>query len=438
MVSSDFRQKRRGGRVAGEHARGSRRALCVWWPGFELELERARTPALAELPLALSTGGSGTRRAIDRACPLASAAGVRIGIPVSQAIALCPSLVLIEPDPDFYDAACRRVFETLRGWSPIVETSGDRGRAFVGVDGLERLYGPPESQLERILERLTDRFPTGLMADIRLGYAPGKFAAWVAARAAPPGGSTYVPGAGLAGWLARQPVDVLPVSTRMVRRLERLGVARLDRLIEIPEPALVTQFGADGRRALRWATGERIDRVFREPRERPVRVSLDFPAPIGSLEMLHAALDRLLRRALDRPRRGGRSVRGVRLGARLEDGRSWAIRAILASPTGRADRLSSFLRSRIALSPPPHAVEELHLEIFRFGPATSQVELFAPKENAPRARGAIDTAGGDILPELREASRLLRLRLGEESLYRILELQPDSRIPERRHALEAC
>jgi len=436
-MSADLRPQPSRDRIPVTPARGSRKALCVWWPGFELELERARAPALSGLPLALPDVYSGTRRTIAHACPLAAAAGIGTGIPISQAIALCPSLVLLEPDPDFYDAAGRHAFETLCGWSPIVETSGDRGRLFVGVDGLERLYGPPDRQLAEVRTRLRGRFPEGTMSDLRLGYAPGKFAAWVAARAAAPGGMSYVPAAGLAGFLAGQPVEVLPVSTRTIRRLERLGVDRLERLIEIPEPALVAQFGADGRRALEWATGARIDRVVPEPRERPVRVALDFPAPVGSLDLLHAALDRLVRRALKRSRRNGRSVRGIRLGARLEDGRSWAIRAVLKDPTGRSERLSAFLRSRIALSPPPCAVEELRLEIFRFGPVSSQEELFAPKANAPRARGAIETREGDVLPALAEASRLLRLRLGPGALYRVLELQPDSRIPERRYALQA-
>lgn len=415
--------------------RGSRMALCIWWPGFELQLERARASELERLPLALSDSRAGTRRFIDQACPFAMIDGVRPGIPFSQAIALCPSLVLLEQDPDFYDAARDRVLETLRSWSPVVEPSGDRGRLFVGVDGLDRLYGTPAEQLNDVRLRLQRRFPPGAISDVRFGYAPGKFSAWVAARAAVPGGGTIVLPPELAAYLARQPVDVLPVSPRMVQRLKRLGVERLDRLIAIPEPALVAQFGADGRRALAWATGRRIDRVQPELRDRPVRVSLDFPVPIGQLELMHASLDRLLLKALKRSRRSGRSVQGIRLGASLEEGGSWAIRAVLKSPTSRADRLNAFIRSRIALSPPPRAVEGLWLEFFRFGPSTAQVDLFDPKGNAPRVCGAIETEDGELLPALQEASRLLRLRLGEGVLYRVLELQPGSRIPERRHAL---
>ena len=419
-------------------------ALCLWWPGFELELERVRTPQLVDQPLALPTAGD--RRRIEMGCTLAASVGVEPGMIVSQAIALCPSLVLCEPDPDFHDAARDRILDVLRLWSPVVERSADRGRLFVGVDGLERLYGPPARQIAGLRVRLETLSPW-LASSVRVGYAPGKFAAWVAARSAEPAraagsassarpaAAVCVAPADLAAFLARQPVEVLPVSPRMVRRLQRLGVERLGRLVRMPKPALVSQFGADGRRALAWARGERIDRVRPEAPARPIRVALDFPSPIGQLELLHAALDRLIARALEHPRRRGKSVRGLRVSASLEGGGSWSIRAIAREPTSEPERLGVFLRSRIALDRPRRAVETLRLELFRFGPASAQAGLFDPREGAPRALGSLETRNGELLPPFRRAARLLRLRLGGAALYRVLELEPESRLPERRHAL---
>lgn len=424
--------------------RGSRMALCLWWPGFELELERVRTPSLADPPLALPTVGN--RRRIEMGCALAASFGVEPGMIVSQAIALCPALVLCEPDPDFHDAARDRIAEVLRGWSPVVERSVDRGRFFVGVDGLERLYGPPERQIAGLRARIEALSPW-LAASARIGCAPGKFAAWVAARSAEPvrpagsagsrcpGAAVCVAPADLAAFLAPQPVDVLPVSPRMVERLKRLGVERLAGIVRMPEPALVSQFGADGRRALAWARGSRIDRVRPERPARPIRVALDFPSPIGQLELLHAALDRLIGRALEHPRRRGKSVRGLRVSASLEDGGSWSIRAIAREPTSEPARLGAFLRSRIALDRPRRAVETLRLELFRFGPASAQTGLFDPKADAPRAFGSLETKDDELLPAFRRAARVLRLRLGAAALYRVLELEPNSRLPERRHAL---
>ncbi len=409
-------------------------ALCLWLPAFELRLERICAPELSGSPLALLASTGGERRGISQACERAVGAGVRPGMRVSQAVGLCPSLNVIEPDPALYESTQESLLHELQAWSPAVEPSG-RGRFFIGTDGLERLYGPPGDQIAGLLLHLARRFPSRLTADLRVGHAPGKFGAWVAVNRAQPGNPVMVPEERLVSFLSDRSVAVLPVNPRMVRRLEQLGVVRLGQLTRLPEPALIAQFGADGRRALAWATGQRIDPVRPRRRIRPVRVSLDFPAPIGQLEMLHAAVDHLLERGLARPARRGRSIRGVRLGATLDDGRSWSVRTILRDPTSTKRTLGFVLRSRIALHPPPRAVESLSLEFFRFGPPSTQTDLFELKRDAKRKFGGLETAEGTLLPPVCEAARTLKLRLGSGVLYRVLELQPFSRIPERRHAL---
>ena len=99
----------------------------------------------------------------------------------------------------------------------------------------------------------------------------------------------------------------------MIQRLERLGITTLEKIISLPEPALVGQFGPEGRKALEWARGRRVDPVRPLHRPRPIRVSLDFPSPAGRTETIHGALGRLLEKSLSRPARRGRSVHGVRL-----------------------------------------------------------------------------------------------------------------------------
>lgn len=431
------------GSLAGARARptgqsaqpGGRLVVCVWVPVFELCLERIRRPELAGRPLALPAPTGGTRRVVDQGCERARAAGVRPGALLSQAIALCPTLEILEPDPDLYDEAQEMLLARLREWTPLVEPTAERGRVFIGVGGLERLYGPPAEQIKSLTRHLSASFPSPLIARLRLGYAPGKFGAWVAARVARPGMPVRVTEEALPGFLAQQPVRALPVGERMIQRLERLRIGRLGQLAELPEPALVAQFGAEGRRAIAWATGRRIDPVRPEVRFRPIRVAIDFASPVGQLDLLWATLDRLLDRALASPARRGRSVRGVRLSATLEDGGSWSTRAILREPTGRKERIAFILRSRVDLAPPPRAVESLQLELFRFGPPSTQMGLFEPKRDAPRKLGGLETSEGALLPAVREAASQLALRLGEGALFRVLELQPESRIPERRHAL---
>jgi nucleotidyltransferase/DNA polymerase involved in DNA repair len=353
---------------------------------------------------------------------------------VSQAVSLCPSLTLLEPDPAHYQAATQDILEVLEGVSPIVQAA-ERGVFHVGVDGLDRLYGPPRAQMDRILYALLDVLPRPLVAAVRMGRAPGCFGARVAAAAARPGEPVLVEHGELPAFLAPSPVSVLSVPEEMLERLERLDVRTLGELGDLPLSALLRHFGPVGREARELARGERLDPVRPVHRPRPIRVSLDFPLPVGDREALYRGMDRLLERALARPERKERSVRGIRAGGALEGGGSWEISATLREPAAKREALAFPLRQRILLSPPPRAVETLFVELFDFGTPVLQGDLFQRQEEGGRTTHDAPLSAGRISRALREAVRELTLKLGHSPLYRVVEVDPWSRIPERRHAL---
>jgi protein ImuB len=442
---------------------GSRTSLCLWLPTFELRLELVRVPELDETSVALLTGGgegggtggrrfggsgsgdrgSSTARLIHQVSERAWEAGVRPGMTVSRAVTLCPSLTLLEPDPAHYDAAMDEILEALEGMSPVVEPV-KRGLVHVGVDGLGRLHGSPRNQVDRALHLLLEILPRPLVAAIRAGRAPGTFGAWVAAASARPGRPVLVEEGELVPFLAARPVSSLPVSEVMAERLKRLGIRTLEELARIPLPALLRQFGPEGREARALARGERIDPVRPLHRPRPIRVSLDFPAPVGERQALYRGVDRLLERGLARPERKGRSIRALRTGGHLEGGGSWQVEATLREPLAFREALASPLQGRIALHPPPRALETLFVEFFDFGAPATQASLFGRREEGAREVGGAGVGGAEAgragiegtgAKALREAVRELTLRLGHSPLYRVVEVDPWSRIPERRHAL---
>lgn len=414
---------------------GSHTALCLWLPTFELRLELVRSPELDSTSVALLAIEGGTRHSVWQLSERAADAGVRPGQLVSQAVSLCPALTLLEPDPAHYAAAQDALVEVLAELSPVVEPSG-QGCVFLGMDGLGRLHGLPPNQVRRVLRALFRALPPPLVAATRVGLAPGKFGAWVAAASARPGEPVIVPERELGTFLASRPVSALPVQEATLDRLERLGVRTLGELLRFPTPALMGQFGEEGARARAWASGERIDPVRPWRPARPVRVALDFPDPVGQVEIIHGALDRLLERALARPERRGRSVAAVRVGGRLEGSGSWTVDVVLREPTARKESLAYSLKTRIGLVPPPRAVEGLVVELFRFGPPGTQANLFFDrKQTAGSTQLGRDLSEGEIPHSLRDAVRELKLRLGHSPLYRVVEVDPLSRIPERRHAL---
>jgi protein ImuB len=421
----------------GGGGEGSRTSLCLWLPTFELRLELVRAPELDATSVALlSPGETAGRREILQVSERAARAGVQPGMLVSRAVSLCPSLTLLEPDPAHYDAATEQILEVLSGLSPVVQPV-DRGLFHVGVDGLERLYGSPASQVDRILHALLEVLPTPLVAAVRAGRAPGTFGARVSAASARPGAPVLVDEAGLTRFLAPRPIFALPLPPDALARLDRLGVATLGELGRIPAAALLRQFGPAGPESRSLARGERIDPVRPLHRPRPIRASLELPAPVSEVETLHRALDRLLERTLGRPERKDRAVRSLRLGGHLEGGGSWTVDATLREPSARREALAFPLRSRIRLAPPPRALETLFVEFFEFGAPTHQTLLFDRREEGARGADRSPLSSGRISESLREAVRELESKLGHSPLYRVVEVDPWSRLPERRYALLA-
>ena len=123
------------------------------------------------------------------------------------------------------------------------------------------------------------------------------------------------------------------------------------------------------------------------------------------------------------------------MGAHLEGGGSWFVETILREPTSIRERIAAPLRAKMAISPPPKAVETLLLELTDFGAPSTQIGLFDRRSETGRAASGHDFNQGEVPAKLRDAIKELKLRLGHSPLYRVVEVDPWSRIPERRHAL---
>jgi DNA polymerase-4/protein ImuB len=401
-------------------------AVCLWIPLFPLRCEERRRPELQGKPAALLAPTDSRR--IWQISASARRAGVRAGMTVSQAIGACASLTLCEPDPVAYDEAFTRLLLALERVSPVIEPV-ELGRAFVGVDGLERLYGTPAHQL-RVIARTVLHSPVAGRSDapaFRLGYARGKFAAWVAAARAKPNEPVIVPDDHRIAFLEDQPVAALPVSPDTHRRLRQLGLERLGAVARLPEVAMVSQFGNEGRRAWQLATGRQVDPVTGHVRPEPITATLHFPQPAADRGMLDHALRMLVERALRHPRRTGWRVQIVRLRASLEHGASWLAEAALKDPSAHGDRIVAPLLSRLDQSPPTGAVDQLAVEFTAFVRGTDELQLFA--------RDATSTARAGRRHALTDAAREILLRLKRPLLHHVIEVQPWSRIPERRYAL---
>jgi protein ImuB len=389
--------------------------VCVLFPRFQLTVAAGDRRELLQAPCALAPEPGGTQK-VGEVSLAAEAFGVHPGTRLGEALARCPRLSLVPPDPAGVADAWERLLVRLESIGASVEPERP-GLVCFEAQGLLRLYGGIEAVLG--VARRAVRGPA------RFGAAPSRFAAVAAATRARVRRPVIVSGgqAEAREFLASMPVALLrarPALAELPEALERLGIATLGELAALPVAALADRFGRAGLLAYELACGG--DGVLRpRPASEMVRESLELPEA-GSGVQLERGLGLLIDRVLARRERRGRTIRAVVLSAVLvEQGGTWreqmAFREALSDPV----RMRLALAPRLALMPAP--AEELRLAVERFGPPASD------------QRGLLDDPAEARRARLREAIRQTRAAAGSDAALRVLEVDPDSRFPERRAVL---
>jgi protein ImuB len=389
--------------------------VCVLIPRFELAVAAGGREALASGPVALAPE-IGREQLIGESSAAAEAYGVHAGLRLGEALARCPALRLVSPDPAGVADEWDRLLTALEGIGAAVEP-GRPGLAWFDARGLRNLYG---GSVEGVIAAARRALGT----PARLGAAPSRFAAFAAASRARARRAELAPAgpARLAAYLAPLPVELLGrriETAALPPVLERFGIRTLGELAKLPSAALADRFGAAGPLARDLARGGDAPLRPRHPAER-LEERLELPES-ASGPQLERALGLLIDRLLARRERRGRPMRATVLAAKLVEGGTWRARVTFREPLADPRRMRLVLVPRLAELPAPADVLRLRAEGFA-PPSGDQRSLLAEPAAVRAAR-------------LREAVRQARAAAGPDAALRILPVDPDSRVPERRLAL---
>jgi len=199
-----------------------RRILHIVMDAFYASVEQRDNPSLRGRPVAV--GGDPTVRGVVAAASYeARKFGVRSAIPMSRAVRLCPSLVIVRPDFHKYRSVSQQVFAIFKEVTPLVEgLSLDEAYLDVTENSFNEPLGVTVAR--RIKERIKE--VTHLTASA--GVAPNKFLAKIASGWKKPDGLTVVAPERIERFLQGLPVDALwGVGPVTAARLRERGIEKL-------------------------------------------------------------------------------------------------------------------------------------------------------------------------------------------------------------------
>lgn len=258
--------------------------LHIDMDAFFLSVELLDQPELRGKPAVV--GGRSGRSVVTSPSYEARRYGIRSAMPMSQALALYPRLIVIEPSREKYMQASNTVMDVLHDVSPLVEQLSI-DEAFIDVSGARRRLGTPARIAALIKERV--RQATSLPSTV--GVAANKSVAKIASDHSKPDGIGVVPIDQTRQYLAPLPVSVIwGIGPKLHRRLSNANIGTVGDLAQQDPVRMKRWLGAIGPQIVGLARGE-DDRAI-TPRQDAKSVSVEhtFEQDVTSMQELEKFL----------------------------------------------------------------------------------------------------------------------------------------------------
>jgi DNA polymerase-4 len=298
----------------------SRIILHLDLDAFFCAVERQRDPEL--VGKAFAVGGQPDQRGVVASCSYeARAFGVHSAMPMSQAVRLCPDLIIVRHHFDLYRKASREVMSRLGDTTPLVEQISI-DEAFMDVTELGE---PGESVARRLQAAIHDE----LDLPCSFGVASNKLVAKIAnnlgkSQARKGGGSpnaiTVVPPGDEARYLTPLPVDALwGVGPKMAEKLMRLGMRTVGDIARWSEADLQARFGKIGADLSRHARGIDERPVVTEHETKSISKEITYNRDEHNADALKRTLRQLSDGVGKQLRKSGFTCRTVNIKLRWSD-----------------------------------------------------------------------------------------------------------------------
>jgi len=278
-------------------------------------------------------GGMPGHRSVASTCSYeARRYGVHSGMPIKEALRLCPHAVLISGTMKGYVYTSAMLQKIFGHYSPVVEPfSVDE--AFLDITGCHRIYGTVENLVRKMKTEIKDK----LDLTCSVGIAPTRLIAKMGSGENKPDGMTVMDRDDFRRLFFPRPVDALwgiGESTR--RSLAKIGIHTVGDLAAKKEKELKAYFGKNGEYLFDVSNGRDSDEVYTYetlPHDKSMSHETTLIADISEIDKIYSTLLWLSDRVARRLRKGNYHGRTVSVKIRSSNFKTITRDKTLSRPT---------------------------------------------------------------------------------------------------------
>jgi DNA polymerase-4 len=281
---------------------------------FFVAVEQARDPSLRGKKVAV---GGRERGIISSASYEARACGVYTPMPSSQALRVCPDLILVPHTGGAYSEMSRRMFDLCEQVTPIVQRNSiDEGYLDLAPCGLRTL-----AEIEAAARRLQQRIWAELQITVSIGVATNKLVSQIASKLRKPRGFVVVPAGTERDFLAPLGIGRLPgIGTKTEAALKAQGITLIRDLESRTESEVRATLGSGWGEILAMGRGE-DDRPVETEHEDAKSYSQQetFGTDVSAFAQIEQVAKRMIDELMPKIRADRKRVRTMTLKVRYPD-----------------------------------------------------------------------------------------------------------------------
>ncbi|MHA1197901.1 MAG: DNA polymerase IV [Candidatus Heimdallarchaeaceae archaeon] len=218
---------------------------------FFAAVEIRENPELAGIPIVVG-GNPKTKRGVVSTCSYeARKFGIHSGMPINQALQLCPHLTMVKGSFKLYGEVSKSIMKILERYSPIMKVAGN-DEAYLDITDVVSDY----EEAKRLATELKDDIYANEELTCSIGIAPNRILSKIASDSDKPDGLVVVKPLEIAEFLAPLKITIIPgIGKKSYEIFSKENVKQCGDLARLSHQLVYQKFGKYGLKTWKLVNG---------------------------------------------------------------------------------------------------------------------------------------------------------------------------------------